>query len=258
MAVFDPTPPSFSIQAQVPTRDIGAGYAAGITQAGQSIAGALSSKPESGGVFDIMNRNRTADDTLAAMQQNKILTPDQYNSVANKGLGAKEQMLGMYAGQWIAQQAANRELQKAGYQGNVEVDVAHQKLLDQISAVKSGYGAAAGVDQKKLLANPNANAGTTQPVAPVAPLVGPSGPLPAPQGVTPQIQARAAQLAGTASAPTPLGSGDIYNPGPKLGSPVQRKGTVIPPGATIVSGKGPKGEQAQFLKYPDGTLSPIQ
>jgi hypothetical protein len=255
MAVFDPTPPSFNIQAQVPTRDIGAGYAAGITQAGQSIAGALSSKPDSGGVFDIMNRNRTVDDTLAAMQQNKILTPDQYNSVANKGLGAKEQMLGMYAGQWIAQQAANREMQKAGYQGNVEADVAHKKLLDTVAVVKSGYGTAAGVDPKKLLANPNAAAPVTPPVAP---LVGPSGALPTPKGVTPQIQARAAKMAGTSYAPTPLGSGDIYNPGPKLGTPVPRKGTVIPPGAPIVSGTGPKGEQAQFLKYPDGTLSPIQ
>jgi hypothetical protein len=249
---FDPTPPSFNIQAQVPTRDIGAGYAAGITQAGQALSQATS------GVMDIMNRNQTANDTLTAMHQNKMLTDDQYKSVVGKSLGAREQMLGMYAGQWIAQQAANRQAQLQGNQGNVQIAVEHAKLLDTINAVKSGFGTAAGVNTKNLVANTNTSNGTIPPPGVVAPLIGPGGPLPTPKGVTPQIQARAAALSGSAYAPTALGSGNIYSPGPKLGAPVPRKGTVIPPGATIVSGTGPKGEQAQFLKYPDGTLSQIQ
>jgi hypothetical protein len=252
MADFDPNPPSFNIQAQVPTTNIGAGYAAGIAQAGKSLSDATS------GVMDVMKRNRTADDMLTTMQQSGMLSPEAYKAVAGKSLGAKESMVGMYAGEWIADQAAKRQLALEQGKGAVDVDVAHRKLLDTAAAVRGGYGAAAGVNTKNLLANPNTSNGTIPPPGVVAPLIGPGGPLPTPKGATPQIQAQAAALSGSAYAPTALGSGNIYSPGPKLGAPVPRKGTVIPPGATIVSGTGPKGEQAQFLRYPDGTLSPIQ
>lgn len=123
-----PTPPNFNLGYTAGTTDIGSGYAAGIAQAGKSFSDATK------GVMDVMVRNRTADDTLTAMQQTGMLNKDQFDAISGKSVGAKEQLLGMYAGQWIAQQAQNRELQKLGYQGNVDINVSHAKLLDQISA----------------------------------------------------------------------------------------------------------------------------
>jgi hypothetical protein len=251
---FNPTPPTFNLQAQVPTRDIGTGYAAGITAAGQSLEKATS------GVMDVMNRNRTADDTLAAMQQNKMLSPDQYNSVANKGLGAKEQMLGMYAGQWIAQQAQQRALQQAGYQGNVQIGVEHAKLLDTINAVKSGYGAAAGVQPGKLQVAPQPAAVGSTTVTPMSPLQPGKG-----------VPALSTGLSGTAANPSPLGS-DVSNPqlvtSPALaasqaqkaqqtklsvGAPLSGKDPV-PPGGRVGSVSGQRG-----VLMPDGvTFRPFQ
>ena len=83
---MDPNPPSFNIQAQVPTTNIGAGYAAGITSAGQSISSAIS------GIGDLMQRNRNADDVLNAMVQGKMIDPDVAKSLLGKSIGAKEQM----------------------------------------------------------------------------------------------------------------------------------------------------------------------
>jgi hypothetical protein len=252
---MDPNPPSFNIQAQIPTRDIGAGYAAGITEAGKSLAAATS------GVMDVMNRNRTADDTLAAMQQNKILTTDQYNSVANKSLGAKEQMLGLYAGQWIAQQAADRQQQLQTGQGNVQIAVEHAKLLDTINAVKSGYGAAVGVQPGKLQVTPATGPGATTTSAPVL------APLQAGKGVP----ALSTAVSGTTAAPTPLGT-DVTNPqlvtSPQLaaaqaqkaqqtkltvGPPLSGKDPV-PPGGRVGSVSGQRG-----VLMPDGmTFRPFQ
>jgi hypothetical protein len=261
MAVFDPTPPNFNLQYNVGTvPNIGEGYAKGITAAGESIAGALSAKAGSGGVFDIMNRNRTADDTLTAMSKNGILSSDAYQSVANKSLGAKEQMLGMYAGQWIAQQAANREMQKAGYQGNVEVDVAHQKLLDTINAVKTGYGAAVGVQPGKLQVAPQQAAVGATTVTPMSPLQPGKG-----------VPALSTGLSGTAANPSPLGSTDITNPqlvtSPGLAAAQAQKAQTklnvgpplsgkdpVPPGGRVGSVSGQRG-----VLMPDGvTFRPFQ
>jgi hypothetical protein len=136
---FNTTPPSFNLKYDIGTvPDIGAGYAKGITAAGESLAGATK------GVFDVMARNQNANDMLSAMKQNKVLTPDQYNSIATKSLGAKEQMTGMYANQWILDQANQRAISLAKGQGGVDVAVAHAKALDQIQAGRSG---AAGVNK---------------------------------------------------------------------------------------------------------------
>jgi hypothetical protein len=251
---MDPNPPSFNLKYDIGTvPNIGEGYAKGITAAGESLSKATT------GVMDVMNRNRTADDMLTTMQSTGMLSSDAYKAVAGKSLGAKEGMVGLYAGQWIADQAAKRSQALQMGQSTADIATAHAKLLDTIQAVKSGYGTAAGVNQRNLQAGTNqSNQGNTQQPGVVAPLIGPRGALPLPRGATPQIQAQAATMAGSGAAPTALGSGNIYSPGPKLGAPVPRKGTMIPPGGTIVSGTGPKGEQAQFLRYPDGTLSPIQ
>jgi len=145
---MDPTPPSFNIQAQVPTRDIGSGYAAGIAQAGHALSDATK------GVADVMQRNQNANDMLNAMLQGKMLSPDAYKSLAGKSLGAKEQMLGMYANQWILDQANQRQASLQRGQGGVEVAVQHAKLLDTVNAVRSGYGTAAGVNPKEMYWQP--------------------------------------------------------------------------------------------------------
>ena len=164
---------------QVPPSNFGEAYAAGIGAAGKSLTDAISAV---GGEY---LQNRQADDTLKAMNQNKILSDDEYQSVVGKSLGTKQTMLGMYAGQWLADQAQNRAvaLQKGQYSG--QIDVEHQKLLDTIAAVSGKYGPqgpqAAGVNPKQqiLTQQPAPTTQTTTPntVGPVAPtVVGPPAP----------------------------------------------------------------------------------
>jgi hypothetical protein len=221
----DPLPaPSFNIPFSVAPTDIGSGYAAGISQAGKSLAEAI------GAVSDIAKQNVDANDTLAAMHQSGILKPEEYQAVMGKSLGAKQQMLGLYAGQWIADQAARRQAGLQTGQGDVQIHVEHAKLLDTIQAVKSGYGQAAGVNVGKLpvqqnQANQNQAVPTAQPVLRAQPL-------------TP-----GQQLAGTPAQPTPLGSGDIYNPlaaGVIIGTPLAGK-DPIPPGSKTATLRGQRG-----------------
>ena len=257
---MEPTPnqiPSFGYTAG--TMDLGKSFASGLqvgSELGKGIGEGIS------GALNVATQNRTADDMLQAMNKTGMLSNDAYQAVAGKSLGAKQSMLGMYATQWINQQAQTRELQKIGYTGAVDVAAkqqeAHNQFLEAYQAIKSGYPAAAGVNTKNILAQPGAQAGG-QPPQPgqVAPMVGPSGPLALPAGVTPQISQQAQQLSGTATAPSAMGSGNIYSPGPKLGTTIARSDKQ-PFGSTLVQGTGPKGEVQHFVKLPDGTLRPIQ
>jgi hypothetical protein len=130
----DPLPaPSFNIPFNVAPTDIGKGYAEGITQGGKSLAEAI------GSVSQVYMQNRDADDMLTAMQANKMITPDEYNAVAGKSLGAKQQLLGMYATQYAADQAQQRALALQKGTGAVDIGVAHAKLLDTITQLKAGY-----------------------------------------------------------------------------------------------------------------------
>jgi hypothetical protein len=139
---MDPNPPTFNLKYDIGTvPDIGAGYAKGITAAGESLSKATS------GVLDVMARNRNADDMLNVLHQTGVLTPDQFNAVANKGLGAKEQMTGMYANQWILDQANQRAKSLQAGQGGVDVAVEHAKMLDMLNLYKSG---GPGLDQSKI------------------------------------------------------------------------------------------------------------
>src|SRR5215510_7086451 len=125
---MDPRPPDFSgIKYTAGTMDIGSGYAQGIQTAGKALSSAAA------GVMDVMNRRNNANDMLNAMHQTGMMSNDQYKAIAGKSLGAQEQMLGMYAGQWSQQQAQERELQKIGFTGQTQVTTAHQQLLDQIA-----------------------------------------------------------------------------------------------------------------------------
>jgi hypothetical protein len=129
----DPLPaPSFNIPFSVAPTNIGEGYAKGITEAGTSLAQAI------GSVSQVYTQNRDADDMLTAMQANKMITPDEYNAVAGKSLGAKQQLLGMYATQYASQQAQQRALALQKGTGAVDIGVAHAKLLDTITQLKAG------------------------------------------------------------------------------------------------------------------------
>jgi hypothetical protein len=182
-------------------------------------------------VADIGKQNVDANDTLTALHQTGILSPEEYQAVMNKSLGAKQSMIGLYAGQWIADQAQRRALGLQTGKGAVDVATEHAKLLDTMRAVQQGYGAAAGVNVGKL---PIQAPAQNRPV-PTAPAVQPAQPLTPGQ-----------QLAGTPAQPTPLGSGDIYNPlqaGVIIGAPLGGK-DPIPPGS--VKGKL-RGQTGYFM-----------
>jgi hypothetical protein len=231
----DPLPaPSFNIPYSVPLTDIGSGYAAGITQAGKSLSEAI------GAVSDIAKQNVDTNDTLTAMHHIGILKPEEYESVMGKSLGAKQQMLGLYAGQYLADQAARRA--QALQMGKSTADIAteYAKLQDTINAVKSGYGLAAGVNVGKLPVNQaqNKQVPTAQPVQKAQP-------------VSP-----AEKLAGVPGQPTPLGSPDITNPlqaGVIIGTPLAGK-DPIPPGSKTATLRGQRG----YLMSDGRTFRPMQ
>jgi hypothetical protein len=127
--------PQFNLTYDVKPTDIGEGYAKGITAAGTSLAQAI------GSVSQVYTQNRNADDMLTAMQANKMITPDEYEAVAGKSLGAKQQLLGMYATEYAAQQAQQRALAQQRGGGAVDIGVAHAKLLDTLTQLRAGYSA---------------------------------------------------------------------------------------------------------------------
>jgi hypothetical protein len=181
------------LQYKVQNVDIGTGYAAGITAAGKSIAGAIGSvmggtNPQTGEYQPgMLEQNQTATDMLSTLHTMKnpdgtpVISEDTYNSVMGKSLGAKQSMVGLYAGQYIANQAAQRALAAQRGQGAVEVSTAHQKLLDTYQMIKTGgaAGAAAtGVNPGETAINPPAPAPNPQPAAQpsnLAPVLGPPG-----------------------------------------------------------------------------------
>ena len=250
MAEYLPAPTFPDVKYTAGTMDIGSGYARGIETAGKALSSAAA------GVMDIMNRRNNANDMLKAMHQTGMMTDDQYKAIAGKSLGAQESMLGMYAGQWIQQQAAERELQKIGFTGQTQVTTAHQQLLDQIAEYQRLGLYPPGTSTSKVLVG-GQQPGQPAPTATTMPLIGPRGALPLPKAVTPAMTQQATAVAGTPGAPQPLGSGNIYAPGPKLGTPIASSATM-PPGSTIVQGTSPQGQTQHFVKLPDGTLQPIQ
>lgn len=101
----------------VPPIDIGSGYAAGITSAGkslgQAITGIFGGVNEKGEVQQgVLEQNQTANDMLTTLNQmkgpsgNKVLPDEVYQSLMGKSLGAKQQAIGMYQGQWQANMQA--------------------------------------------------------------------------------------------------------------------------------------------------------
>jgi len=241
MADYLPAP-SFNLTYNTPLTDIGSGYAAGISQAGQGISSAITGlmggvNPKTGEIQQgIFGQQRQADDTLAAMQQSGMLSKEQYDAVAGKSLGAKNQMIGMYSTSWLNEQAQKRSLALEQGKGAVEVDVAHQKLLDTINVVKSGYGTAVGVKPGSLPITPNRQQNPPRAV-PRAQLVstqpdlGSGSPVPVAMGFSGQAPAAATQI--------------------KIGNAFGPK-EVIPPGGKAGTVGGKHG-----LLYPDNTFRPF-
>jgi hypothetical protein len=234
----DPLPaPQFNLTYDVRPTDIGSGYAAGITQAGKSLAEAI------GTVADIGKQNVDANDTLAALHQTGILSPEEYQAVMGKSLGAKQSMLGLYAGQYIADQAERRAAALQMGKSVADINTEHAKLLDTIQAIKSGYGQAAGVNVGKLPVQQN-QANRNQ-VVQTASQVQRAQPLTPGQ-----------QLAGVPGQPTPLGSPDITNPlaaGVIIGTPLGGK-DPIPPGSKTATLRGQRG----YVMSDGRTFRPIQ
>jgi hypothetical protein len=229
--------PSFNIPFNVAPTNIGQGYAEGITAGGTALAKAI------GSVADIGKQNVDANDTLTALHQTGILSPDEYNAVMGKSLGAKQSMVGLYAGQWIADQAQRRALGLQTGKGAADVATEHAKLLDTMRAVQQGYGAAAGVNVGKLPIQ-------QKPVQ-TAQQVPTAQPIQKAQPLTP-----GQQLAGVPGQPTPLGSPDITNPlaaGVIIGQPLGGKDS-IPPGSKTATLRGQRG----YVMSDGRTFRPIQ
>ena len=232
----DPLPaPDFSrTQFNVSPTDIGSGYAAGITQAGKSLSEAI------GSVADIATKNVDANDTLAALHQTGILSPEEYEAVMGKSLGAKQQMVGLYAGQWIADQAARRAQGLQMGKSTADIATEHAKLLDTIQAIKEGNAAAVGVKPGTVPINPPQNR-----QVPIAPQVQKAQPV-----------SPAEKLAGVPGQPTPLGSPDITNPlaaGVIIGTPLAGK-DPIPPGSKTATLRGQRG----YVMSDGRTFRPMQ
>jgi hypothetical protein len=236
----DPLPaPDFGrIGFTVSPMNIGEGYAQGIESAGKSIASAISS------VSDIAKQNIDANDTLSAMRAGNILPQDAYESVMGKSLGAKQQMLGLYAGQYIANQAAERAQALQMGKSTADIHTEHAKLLDTINAVKSGYGMAVGVPPGKQIAG--GAPVRTQP--PVAPAIQPAQPA-----VTSSISGAPSPWAqsGTTGTPPPPPPPQLKTIGPPMGVK-----DVIPPGASLRQIKGPKGDIIDGVLMPNGIFRP--
>lgn len=126
--------PAFNLSYDIRPQDIGSGYAAGITSAGQSIAGAISR------VAGIAEQNQTANDMLTQLSQmkdpqgNPVLSKEDYESIMKKGLGAKHELAGELFGRFHSQYQSMLDQQR-----EIAVAQARQPLeLGQTAARTQG------------------------------------------------------------------------------------------------------------------------
>ena len=231
MAEYLPAP-QFTLAYDVKPMDIGEGYAKGIQTAGTALSKGAAD------VMDVLNRRQTAGDMLNVMNKSGMLPDDAYKAVMGKSLGAQESMVGLYAGQWIADQATRRQQALQQGKGAVDIAVEHAKTLDQFNLLRQ--------TSPKYPATPQPS--TTQPQIP-APRAQPAQ-QPPNLATTPQ------------GTPTPLGSPDITNP-LAVGTPRVKIGATlganeqIPPGARI-GHIMQNGQQVAGVLMPDGTFRPRQ
>src|SRR5258705_13810146 len=95
------TPPTFGDKYSTPLTDIGSGYAAGITSAGQSIAGAIGAvmggyNAKTGELQEgILDQKKSAEDTLDMLHTHGVLDDATYEKAKTSGLGAQQKMIGI-------------------------------------------------------------------------------------------------------------------------------------------------------------------
>jgi hypothetical protein len=110
------TPTSITISPYTYTQTVpanfGEAYAKGITSAGQSIAGAISS------IGQTYADNQTTNDLLTQFSQMKnpdgtpVLPEEDYHNIMNKGAGARKEMVGEIVGRFHQQYASMLDQQK--------------------------------------------------------------------------------------------------------------------------------------------------
>jgi hypothetical protein len=137
--------------------DIGSGYAAGITSAGQAISktitGLMGGIDEKGQIQQgILGQNQTTNDFLTVMNQmknpdgSKVLGDDAYQSLMGKSLGAKQMALGMYQNQFMynLQQQAQQNREIAVAQGTARAQAPYRSAEIAQTAEEARKTAVAG------------------------------------------------------------------------------------------------------------------
>jgi hypothetical protein len=113
----DPLPaPDFArLNFNVSPTDIGSGYAAGITSAGKSLAGAISSvmggiNPQTGLAEEgILDQKKSSEQQLGMMKDMGLIPQDIYEKMMTSNLGAQQKAIGMYTSKFTSDLAAARE-----------------------------------------------------------------------------------------------------------------------------------------------------
>lgn len=113
------TPPTFGDKFSVSPTDIGAGYASGITSAGQSIAGAIGAvmggiNARTGEVEPgVLDQKKSSEDLLDMMHMHGMMTDDEYAKAKTSGLGAQQKFIGMASAEFNTKLQAQLEQQRA-------------------------------------------------------------------------------------------------------------------------------------------------
>jgi hypothetical protein len=113
------TPPTFSGSFDVKPTDIGAGYAAGITSAGQSIAGAIGAvmggyNAKTGELQEgILDQKKSSEDTLDMLHTHGVIDDATYEKAKTSSLGAQQKMIGISTAEFNTKLQAQLEQQRA-------------------------------------------------------------------------------------------------------------------------------------------------
>lgn len=178
------TPPQFGDKFSVPPTDIGSGYAAGITSAGQSIAGAIGSvmggyNQRTGEVQPgILDQKQSSEDTLDMMYAHGMMTQEEYEKAKSSGLSAQQKWIGQATSEFNTKLQAQLQLKQAtmeqsaatGRQGlSSGTQVQTTQMQEQAALQRQREAQQAQVQLRKPFVVPNPNAQTVQP-APLPPL----------------------------------------------------------------------------------------
>jgi hypothetical protein len=126
----DPLPaPTFPGGYSIPPTDIGSGYAAGITSAGQSIAGAIGAvmggyNQRTGELQEgILDQKKSSEQTIEMLHTHGILDNATYEKALTSNLGAQQKIIGQYTSEY------NMKLQS---------HLEQQNRMQQLSATQAG------------------------------------------------------------------------------------------------------------------------